>query len=157
MADDRAREILVGGVGAIAREAELGRALEVLLASIARPLGIDSAAIFVVDGQPDRLRLGAAHGVGEPAIRGLVAAVANPEHAIARTAATGEGSFDVLPTAPGGPALRSHLPLIVRRHDGDAVVGVLALAHQEPIDSAARPLVEAGADLAAVAIERRRT
>jgi hypothetical protein len=36
------------------------------------------------------------------------------------------------------------------------VLGVLALAHDVPIDPAMRPLVQAGADLAAVAIEGRR-
>jgi hypothetical protein len=37
------------------------------------------------------------------------------------------------------------------------VLGVLALAHDRPIDPAMPPLVQAGADLAAVANERWRT
>jgi hypothetical protein len=65
-------------------------------------------------------------------------------------------TFDVQPTAPGGPALRSHLPLIVRRDGRDVMLGVLALAHDRPIDPNMRPLILAGADLAAIAIERHR-
>ena len=63
-------------------------------------------------------------------------------------------TFDVLPTVPGGPALRSHLPLIVSREGREVVLGVLALAYDRPIELAMRPLVQAAADLAAVAIER---
>ncbi|HLQ49484.1 MAG TPA: GAF domain-containing protein, partial [Candidatus Dormibacteraeota bacterium] len=63
-------------------------------------------------------------------------------------------SFDVLPTAPGGPALRSHLPLAVARGGSDTVLGVLALAHHRPLDAESRQLLEAAADLAAIAIER---
>ena len=53
-----------------------------------------------------------------------------------------------------GPKLRSHLPLIVTRGGTETVLGVLALAHEDPIDAEDRPLLEALADLAAVAIER---
>ncbi len=59
------------------------------------------------------------------------------------------------PINPGGPKPRSHLPLIVTRGSGsETVVGVLALAHEDAIDAEARPVLEAVADLAAVAIER---
>jgi len=58
-----------------------------------------------------------------------------------------------LPTRPGGPALRSHLPLVITRAGSDRVLGVLALAHHQPIDAASRQLIEAAADLAAVALE----
>ncbi|HEY8819316.1 MAG TPA: GAF domain-containing protein [Candidatus Limnocylindrales bacterium] len=58
------------------------------------------------------------------------------------------------PTAPGGPALRSHLPLIVTRGGTDEVLGVLALAHDRPTDPEMRQVLEAAADLAAVAIAR---
>jgi hypothetical protein len=34
------------------------------------------------------------------------------------------------------------------------MVGVLALAHDRPVDPEMRPILQAGADLAAVAIER---
>jgi GAF domain-containing protein len=51
--------------------------------------------------------------------------------------------------------LRSHLPLIVTRGGTETTVGVLALAHDDPINKSARPILEAVADLAAVAIERQ--
>ncbi len=65
-------------------------------------------------------------------------------------------TFDVLPTGAGGPALRSHLPLVVTRGGRDSVLGVLALAHDEPIDPEMRPVLQAVADLAAVTVERDR-
>jgi len=95
-------------------------------------------------------------GLEDADLAGLAAAVGDPGHPIARTVATPVSSFDVSPTRPGGPALRSHLPLIVRRGGSDVVLGVLALAHDRAIDPAMRPLVQAGPDLAAVAIEGRR-
>jgi hypothetical protein len=65
-------------------------------------------------------------------------------------------TFDVQPTVPGGPALRSHLPLIVGPEGADAVLGVIALAHHRPLDTQGRLLLEATADLAAVAIQLER-
>jgi hypothetical protein len=62
-------------------------------------------------------------------------------------------TFDVQPTVPGGPALRSHLPLIIATEGADAVLGVLALAHHDPLDAEARLLLEATANLAAVAVQ----
>jgi hypothetical protein len=109
----------------------------------------------MVHGDPDRLEIVASVGLDERTAAGLAAAVANPGHPIARTVASPLATFDVLPTAPGGPALRSHLPLIVRRGQADVVVGVLALAHDQPMEPGPRPLVLAGADLAAIAIELR--
>jgi hypothetical protein len=55
---------------------------------------------------------------------------------------------------PGGPALRSHLPLTIARNGVDTILGVLALAHQSPIATDSRPLIQAAADLAAVVVER---
>lgn len=153
MSDAAAREILIVGARALAHTDGLGPSLQTLIGSIAERLEIGSAAIFIVREQPDRLEIAASIGLGEPAVAGLAAAVANPGHPIARTLAAPVASFDVLPTAPGGPALRSHLPLIVTRDGTDVVLGVLALAHDHPIDMGTRQLLEACADLAAVAIE----
>ena len=156
MSDAAAREILVVGARALARADDLGPSLQILIGSIAEQLEVKSAAIFIVNTQLDRLEIAASIGLVDSAVAGLAAAVGNPGHPIARTVAAAEPSFDVLPTAPGGPALRSHLPLIVTRDDVDIVLGVLALAHDRPIDPGMRPLLLAGADLAAVAIECRR-
>ncbi len=151
MTDDAARDVLVAGAHALARGDGLEPRLQTLLESIAAAIGVASAAIFIVE-PPDGLRIGASVGLEGQARAGLIAAVANPSHPIARTVAAPVPTFDVLPMAPGGPALRSHFPLIVTRGGADAVVGVLALAHDDPIDVEVRPIVQAGADLAAVAI-----
>lgn len=83
---------------------------------------IESAAIFVVDPFSGGLVLAAAAGIEGPPLDALVAAVQNPMHPIARALHDTDPTFEVRPINPGGPALRSHLPL-----DG---LGVLAVAHQ---------------------------
>ena len=157
MSNAAAREILIAGARALAHADGLEPTLQMLLASIAEQLEVASAVITIVTEEPDHLAIVASAGLEDAAIGGLAAAVRDPGHPIATTVATRVSSFDVSPTRPGGPALRSHLPLIVRRGGSDVVLGVLALAHDRPIDPAMRPLVQAGADLAAVAIERWRT
>ena len=156
MSDGAAQEILVIGARALAHADGLGPSLQMMVASIAEQLDVESAAIFVVNERLHRLEIAASIGLGDAATAGLVAAVRNPGHPIARTAGAPVPSFDVLPTAPGGPALRSHLPLIVTRDGTDTVLGVLALAHDRPIGPEMRSILQAGADLAAVAIELHR-
>jgi hypothetical protein len=148
-----AREILVAGARALAHADGREPTLQTLLASLAEQLGVVSAVIMIVTEEPDNLAIVASIGLGDADIAGLAAAVRDPEHPIARTRSTPVASFDVSPTRPGGPALRSHLPLIVTRDGSNIVLGVLALAHERPIDPALRPLVLASADLAAVAME----
>jgi hypothetical protein len=157
MSDDAAREILVVGARALAHADAPESVLRPLLGSIAEELGVESAAILVPDKARDRLEIVASVGLPDAAVAGLAPAVRNPGHPIARTFAAPIASFDVLPTAPGGPALRTHMPLVVTRGGVEIVLGVLALAHERPIDAGRRPLLQAGADLAAVAIERGRT
>jgi hypothetical protein len=153
VSSEAAREILVHGARVTAHS-EPGQGLDELLAVIAEQLDVESAVIVVVDG-PDRLRIVASTGLAEPVTAGLAEAIRNPAHPIARTIGEPVPSFDVLPTAPGGPALRSHLPLAVARGGTETVLGVLALAHHQPLDAESRELVEAAADLAAVAVERQ--
>jgi hypothetical protein len=76
------------------------------------------------------LVLAAAAGIEGPPLDTLVAAVQNPMHPIARALHDTEPTFDVRPINPGGPALRSHLPL--------DRLGVLAVAHHAPLDEGAR-------------------
>ena len=153
MSSEAAREILVQGARALARADPLPSSLDILLGVIAAQLDVESAVIVVVDG-PDQLRIVASVGLAEPVVAGLAEALRNPAHPIARTVDDPVPSFDVLPTNPGGPALRSHLPLTVTRDGSDTVLGVLALAHHRPLDAGSRQLLEATADLAAVAMER---
>jgi malate/lactate dehydrogenase len=150
---DAARAILVSGARALAHEDRLERSLDVLLGVIAGELDIDSAVI-VVAGRSEGLEIVASVGLGEAAAEGLAAAIQNPGHPIARTAVDALSAFDVLPTQPGGPALRSHVPLCVTRNGSTKVLGVLALAHEHELGEESRSLIAAAADLAAVAIER---
>jgi GAF domain-containing protein len=149
-------DILVQGAHALARGHDLPEILDGLLSGIAAATGAGSGAILTADRTTGELGIVASVGLGAPAAAGLVAAVRNPAHAVARTYASAETGFDVLPAAPGGPALRSHLPLVVGPHGAEQVVGVLALAHDRPIEPALRPLVVGVADLAALAIARER-
>ena len=153
MPNDAAQEILVRGAQALAHADPLGSRLESLLAVLTEQLGVESAAIVALDPSSDRLVIVASIGLGGPAIAGLTEALRDPDHPIARTLGDPIPTFDVLPTRPGGPALRSHVPLVVTRAGSDRVLGVVALAHHQPIDAASRQLIEAAADLAAVALE----
>ena len=155
MSSESAREILVHGADALAH-AGRGEASVEILRVIAEQLEVESAVIVIINGRDDRLAIVASHGLGEAAASALAEAIQNPGHPIARTVANPVASFNVPPTAPGGPALRSHLPLTVTRDGTKTVLGVLALAHQRPFAASDRPLLEAAVDLAAVAIERHR-
>jgi hypothetical protein len=113
--------------------------------------GMASVAIFVRRAGTDALDLGAAAGVAGVALERLVAAVADPAHPITRTLAENVASFDVTPMAPGGPALRSHLPIpgVGGPIGSTSAAGVLAVAHDLPLDAAARDRLTAIADEAA--------
>ena len=133
---------------------DLESTLSTMLDAVARAFGVGSAAIVAKRGDGAGLEIVASFGLDERAAAGLSAAIARPTHPIARTFAEPTPTYDVTPVNPGGPKLRSHLPLIVTRDGSEKVVGVLALAHEDPIDAEDRAILEAVADLAAVAIER---
>ena len=97
--------------------------------------GIESAVIFVALPGTDTLRLVAAAGIEGPALEGLVAAVQDPAHPVARALGDDGPTFDVYPVNPGGPALRSHLPF---GGDTGDKVGVLAVAHDVSLDDVRR-------------------
>jgi hypothetical protein len=103
---------------------------------------IESAAVFVRDREPSSLTLVSAAGVEGEALDRLVEAVRNPEHPIPQTLASSAATFDMVPRAPGGPALRSHLPIVVHRGDRMAIEGVIAVAHDQPLDAADRSALE---------------
>jgi hypothetical protein len=124
---------------------------EVVTAAL-RVDGIESAAVFAVAPGSHSLELAAAAGITGPALDGLVAAVRNPTHPVARALSDEGPSFDVLPMAPGGPRLRSHLPLQVERDGRREAVGVLALAHDPPLTEAQRSELNGLAARAAAAI-----
>jgi len=145
-------EILVTGARLLAHSDDLEPTLQGLVDMVAG-LGVSSAAI-VIAGADGALEIAASLGLDEAAVAGLTAAIASPGHPVARTMHETMPKFDVLPLNPGGPALRSHLPLVVTRGGTDSVLGVLAVAHDAPIDVEMRPVLQAVADLAAVALER---
>jgi hypothetical protein len=153
VSSEAAREILIGGARAIAHADSLAASLDIILGALAEGLDVASAVVVVAE-PPDRLAIVASVGLEGPAIAGLGDALRNPRHPIARTFVDPVVSFDVLPSVAGGPALRSHLPLTVNRNGTDTVLGVLALAHGRPTEADTRVLIEAAADLAAVAVER---
>jgi GAF domain-containing protein len=155
MADAAAREILLAGARALAREDGLEPSLQIVLDAIAEAFELDSAVI-VIASEAGGLEVVATFGLGDAAAAGLAEDIRRGEHPIAKAFGDPTPSLDFRPAAPGGPALRSHLPLIVTRGETDRVVGILALAHDHPLDPELRPVLEAGADLAAVAIERDR-
>ena len=149
-----AHELLADGIRALAHESSVVASLDTILGAVSERLRIASAVVVVRDPALESLVVVASVGLLEPALTGLTQAMAAPGHPIARPLAAPAATFDVLPTVPGGPALRSHLPLSVDREGSESVLGVLALAYQEPLDDATRALLVAVGDLAALALER---
>jgi hypothetical protein len=126
--------------------------LDELLRSGIDPLGIASAAIFTAASDGTSLELAAAAGISGTQLDALVAAVADPRHPIRRTLAERTSSYNVAPMNAGGPALRSHV-LIDAHHGGSsAPIGVVAVAHEEPLGSMAQETLHELADRAAAAI-----
>jgi hypothetical protein len=144
-------EVLRGAARGLAQSGAADATLRAMLQPLVDRLGIASAAVFVVSSGAE-LELTTSIGVGDPAA--LAGAVRNPEHPVARTAVDRRSGYDVVPIAAGGPALRAHLPLMVGVGDQATLVGVLALAYDEPLDSEKLELVTTLADLAAVAVAR---
>jgi hypothetical protein len=107
---------------------------------------VESAAIFTRRDSSGPLALAAAAGIEGPPLDGLVAAVENPLHPITRAADDAGPTFDVQPMNPGGPALRSHLPL--------GGLGVLAVAHDASLSADERTALQ---QLAATATDLLRT
>ncbi|HEX8026131.1 MAG TPA: hypothetical protein VF484_08000 [Candidatus Limnocylindrales bacterium] len=110
---------------------------------------VQSAALFAVAAS-GALELAAAAGIEGAPLAGLVAAVQQPMHPVARAVTDPGPTFDVRPMNPGGPALRAHLPL---RAAGDSArtLGVLALAYDQPFAAVERQrAIEAAAAAARV-------
>jgi hypothetical protein len=154
MTDDAAREILIRGARVLAHTEGAGPSLEVLLGVVSERFEAGSAAIVVVEPATGALKIVASLGLEGAALEGLAAAIRSPQHPIARTVADPVTVIDVRPMAPGGPALRSHVPITATRAGTTTVLGVMALAHEERLGTDAIPILEAVADLAALAIER---
>ncbi len=131
--DVAARAALVAGAAALAHGDDLALGLRTLLDAVARPLGIASAAIVIRDGSGTGLEIVASYGLDAAAAAGLAEAMQRPSHPVTMTFDATKPTYDVAPMNPGGPRLRSHLPLIVTRGRTPRVLGVLALAHDDEI------------------------
>lgn len=131
------------------------RGLQEVVRSAIAEAGVESAVIFSSLPGSAALELAAAAGIEGPALDGLAAAVGSPGHPISRTFRDGTAAYNVEPTAPGGPALRSHVPLVARDDDRQTVKGVLAVAHQHSLDADARRALDRLADTAAALVGRR--
>ena len=90
-------------------------ALQRQLDTVAREIGAASGAIVIVEGAAGQLEIAAAYELPGPAFDALARAITDPRHPIARTVETGTATYDLRPMNPGGPALRTHVPLIARR------------------------------------------
>ncbi len=154
MTTDGARDVLVASAHALAHDDDLASTLTTMLGAVARAFDVGSAVIVAKRGDGAGLEIVASFGLDERAAAGLSEAITRPTHPIARTFAEPTPTYDVTPVNPGGPKLRSHLPLVISRDGSEKVLAVLALAHEDAIDAESRPVLEAVADLAAVAIER---
>lgn len=115
---------------------------------------IESAALFIATPGSPTLELAAAAGIEGAALDGLIGAVLDPAHPINRSMADDGPTFDVRPSAPGGPALRSHLPLVGVRNGHSAAMGVLAVSHEGALNAKERQILMGLAEAAAVSIER---
>jgi diguanylate cyclase (GGDEF)-like protein len=162
---------LAAAIRAIARSASLDAALDIVLRSVADDLGATLALIVATDEDRSQRHVLRSLGLAEGDIATIESdaadaadplAVAAAEQRIVETIAAGTGG-------PGGPSAvaltdrlglaRLHaLPLVVGRGAIDHVVGVLAVGWtaEAPAAHGSPGLVDAMADLAALAIDRSR-
>jgi hypothetical protein len=131
-------------------------ALQGILDEIAAESGAGSGAIVVRDAVTGSMAIVASVGLDEAGAAALAGAINRPGHPVARAFDELKPTYGVPPMNPGGPALRSHLPLIVTRDGEKTVVGVLALAHDDPIPRKLRGPLETDAALAAAVIQYER-
>jgi len=132
---------------ALARGGTLDETLRELAAAVVAGTGAGSAAIVIADPDRNELEIAAAEGLEDAAITALAEAISDPAHAVAMAARGGVTTW-------GGETI---VPLTIAAEGTDAVIGALTVtwALGSP-DAAGRQLVEAIANLVAVAIDRAR-
>jgi diguanylate cyclase (GGDEF)-like protein len=156
---DRSTDTLATSAAALAHGGDLDQTLSALLGAAAAATGEPIAVAFLED--PDRpgLQLSASIGMTPEGDRSFEAAVNVEGHRVLAAARDLTPSFGSVEQSDNGPALvDAILPLVVR-HDGvDMGVGVVAFAWPAPheISDSDRIVLQAIADLAAVAVERAR-
>ncbi len=149
---------LAAATGLLARGDGLDQTLGSILAAAAEATGAELGAVFVA--HPDRpdLQLAASHGLAEGAIPGFAAEViGNPDHPIARAAASGSDTIGREGVRPDGiAAVGADLALVVSRDGIDVPLGVVSFGWRAPhaIDEGERLFLGALADLIAVGVDR---
>ena len=145
--NDTMRTALTRAASALARAGSLDEILGELATALVAGTGASSAAIVIAD--PDRTELEVAAAAGLPAtdLEALATAVRDPAHPVALAASGG------IPTW----GQESNIPLTVSADGTDVVVGALSVTWLAgPPDAAGRDVVEAFANLIAVAVDRAR-
>jgi diguanylate cyclase (GGDEF)-like protein len=156
---DRSTDTLATSAAALAHGGDLDQTLAALLRAAAEATGAPMGAAFLED--PDRpgLQLGASFGMSPETDKTFEAAVNVEGHRVATAARELTASFGSVGAGADGPErVDALLPLVVS-HDGvDMGVGVLAFAWIAPheIAEADRAILQAIANLAAVAVDRAR-
>jgi len=125
------------------------------LSSLTREIGAESAVVVVRDGVTGERTVIASAGLPEVAVAGLTAAMRDPRHPVSATFDAPVAAFDVQPTGPGGPALRSHVPITRAGRPDEPPIAVLAIAHDRSLRESDRDAVTAAvSDLASMLGER---
>jgi diguanylate cyclase (GGDEF)-like protein len=156
---DPLTDTLATSAAALAHGGDLDQTLSALLGAAVAASGMPLAVAFLED--PDRpgLQLSASIGMTAEGDRTFEAAVNVEGHRVLAAARDLTPSFGSVDQSPNGPAMvDAILPLVVR-HDGvDMGVGVVAFACPAPheISDSDRIVLQAIADLAAVAVDRAR-
>lgn len=132
---------------ALARAATLDEALEELAAAAVAGTGAGWVAIVIADPDRNDLEIAAAAGLEGAALAALAESIADPANAIAVAARGGLTTW-------GSETI---VPLTIAAEGMDAVIGAIVVTWTEGSpDAAGRQLVEAIANLVAVAIDRAR-
>jgi diguanylate cyclase (GGDEF)-like protein len=156
---DRSTDTLATSAAALAHGGDLDKTLSALLGAGVAATGGPIAVAFLED--PDRpgLQLSASIGMTPEGDRSFEAAVNVEGHRVLTAARDLTPSFGSTDQSDNGPALVDAIIPLVVRHDGvDMGVGVVAFAWQAPheISEPDRVVLQAIADLAAVAVDRAR-
>ncbi|HEY2888857.1 MAG TPA: GGDEF domain-containing protein [Candidatus Limnocylindrales bacterium] len=156
---DRSTDTLATSAAALAHGGDLDKTLSALLEAAAAATGGPLGVAFLED--PDRpgLQLSASIGMTPEADQSFEAAVNVEGHRVLTAARDLTPSFGSVDQSATGPALVDAIIPLVVRHDGvDMGVGVVVFAWPAPHDISEpdRVVLQAIADLAAVAVDRAR-
>jgi diguanylate cyclase (GGDEF)-like protein len=156
---DRTTATLATSAAALAHAGGLDQTLSALLGAAAEATGALVGAVFLED--PDRpgLQLMASVGMTAEADQAFAQAVADESHPVAVAARELSPRFGTIVTSTDGSQMSDGIVPLVVSHEGvDMGVGVLAFGWPAPheLSDADRSILQAIADLSAVAVDRAR-